>query len=136
MNKWIGIGRLTRNPELNYTQSQTARCTFTLAIDRPPRNGEKEADFIRIVVWGRQAETSNQYLRQGSQCGIEGEIRTGSYKDKDGKTVYTADVWANRVEFLGGGRSEERAEPQRETKDYSFNDLPDTFQSSMDDIPF
>lgn len=101
MNEVILIGRLTKDPELAYTTSNTARCTFTLAVDRPTRQGEeKQADFPRIIVWGRQAETSGRYLHKGSKCAVKGAIRTGSYKDRNGNTVYTTDIWADRVEFL------------------------------------
>ena len=111
MNRVILIGRLVRDPELRYTQSQQAVCTFTLAIDKKlsrERRSELEAsnrptaDFPRITVWGRQAETASTYLKKGSQCAIEGRIQTGSYQDKEtGKTVYTTDVVADNVEFLG-----------------------------------
>ena len=111
MNRVILIGRLVRDPELRYTQSQQAVCTFTLAIDKRlsrERKSELEAsnrptaDFPRITVWGRQAETASTYLKKGSQCAIEGRIQTGSYQDKEtGKTVYTTDVVADNVEFLG-----------------------------------
>ena len=96
MNSVILTGRLTADPELGYTQSQKAMCRFTLAVDRT----KEGADFIRIVVWDRQAENVNRYLRKGSKCAVNGRIQTGSHKDKDGKTVYTTDVVATNVEFL------------------------------------
>lgn len=96
MNTVILIGRLTADPELGYTPSQKAMCRFTLAVDRT----KEGADFIRIVVWDRQAENVNRYLRKGSKCAVNGRIQTGSYNDKDGKTVYTTDVVATNVEFL------------------------------------
>ena len=101
MNNVILIGRLCRDPELSYTTTQTAICKFTLAVDRPARAGEdKTADFIRITVFNAQAENSNRYLKKGSKCAVNGRIQTGSYKDRDGKTVSTFDVIANNVEFL------------------------------------
>ena len=70
MNSWIGIGRLTADPELRYTQSNTAVCRFALAVDRPFRQGEqKQADFIRITVFGKQAENCGRYLAKGRQIG-------------------------------------------------------------------
>lgn len=96
MNSVILTGRLTADPELGYTPSQKAMCRFTLAVDRT----KEGADFIRIVVWDRQAENVNRYLHKGSKCAVNGRIQTGSYKDKDGKTVYTTDVVATNVEFL------------------------------------
>ena len=104
MNTCILIGRLCANPELSYTpNTQTACCRFTLAVDRPRRDGEDQgADFIRITVWGKQGENCDRYLSKGRQCAVMGRIQTGSYKNRDGETIYTTDVVADRVEFLGG----------------------------------
>ena len=105
MNSVILIGRLARDPELSYTpNTQTAVCRFTIAVDRPRRQGEDQgADFIRITVWGRQGETCDRYLSKGRQVAVMGRIQTGSYKNREGVTVYTTDVVADRVEFLGSG---------------------------------
>jgi single-strand DNA-binding protein len=106
MNSVILIGRLARDPELSYTpNTQTAVCRFTLAVDRPRRRdgADATADFIRITVWDRQAETCDRYLSKGRQVAVMGRIQTGSYKNREGVTVYTTDVVADRVEFLGGG---------------------------------
>lgn len=112
MNSVVLIGRLTRDPELKYTSSQRAYCQFTLAVDKGlskdkkmefENSGRNTADFIRIIVWGPQAENCSRFLKKGRQCAINGSITTGSYKDSDGKTVYTTDVTANRVEFLEWG---------------------------------
>ena len=115
MNNVILIGRLCRDPELSYTTTQTAICKFTLAVDRPTRAGEdKTADFIRITVFNAQAENSNRYLKKGSKWAVNGRIQTGSYKDRDGKTVSTFDVIANNVEFLQAReRPSEREVPER-----------------------
>ena len=99
MNNVILIGRLTKDPELRYMQSDnTAIAKFTLAVDRAKKD---EADFIRITVFGKQAENCDKYLKKGRQAAVQGRLQTGSYT-KDGHTVYTTDVIANRVEFLGG----------------------------------
>lgn len=112
MNSVILIGRLCRDPELSYTTTQTAICKFTLAVDRPTRAGEdKTADFIRITVFNAQAENSNRYLKKGSKCAVNGRIQTGSYKDRDGKTVSTFDVVANNVEFLDSKPKEPAERP-------------------------
>lgn len=109
MNEVVLIGRLARDPEIRYTASQMAICTFTLAVDRPfSRNrqeGAQTADFIRITVFDRQAENCSRYLSKGSQAAVQGRIQTGSYVNKEGRTVYTTDVVANRVEFLGSRNS-------------------------------
>ena len=105
MNEVVLIGRLVRDPEIRYTNSQMAICTFTLAVDRPYSRNRQEgaptADFIRITVWDRQAENCSRYLTKGRQVAVQGRIQTGSYVNRDGQTVYTTDVVANRVEFIG-----------------------------------
>ena len=89
MNSVVLIGRLARDPELSYTpNTQTAVTRFTLAVDRPRRQGEDQgADFIRITVFGRQAETCDRYLSKGRQAAVLGRIQTGSYKNREGVTV-------------------------------------------------
>ena len=102
MNSVVLTGRLTRDPEVRYTQSQTAVASFTLAVDRPfSRDRENNADFIRITAFGKSAEFAEKFLNKGRLVGVSGRIQTGSYQDKDGKTVYTTDVVADRIEFLG-----------------------------------
>lgn len=115
MNNVALIGRLCRDPELAYTTTQTAICKFTLAVDRPTRVGEeKQADFIKVTVFNSQAENSNRYLKKGSKCGVSGRIQTGSYKDRDGRTVNTVEVVANNVEFLDAReRPSQREIPER-----------------------
>jgi single-strand DNA-binding protein len=106
MNSVVLIGRLTRDPELSYTpNTQTAVCHFTLAVDRPRRQGEERgADFLRITVFGRQAENCDRFLAKGRQAAVHGRIETGSYKNREGVTVNTVDIIADNVEFLGGGQ--------------------------------
>lgn len=117
MNKVILIGRLTRDPELKYTQSNQAVCKFTLAVDKNLSKDKREdaeaagrptADFPRVIVWGKAGENASRYLFKGSQCAVDGRIQTGSYQDKDGKTIYTTDVIADRVEFLTRASEEKR----------------------------
>ncbi|MBS5335179.1 MAG: single-stranded DNA-binding protein [Anaerovoracaceae bacterium] len=105
MNSVVLIGRLTRDPELRYTSgTQMAVASFTVAIDRPVRAGsEKQTDFPRVTVFGKQAENCEKYLVKGRLVGIQGRLQTGSYTNKDGATVYTTDVVADRVEFLEWG---------------------------------
>lgn len=166
MNSVILIGRLARDPELSYTpNTQTAACRITLAVDRPKRNGDaqgadyvRSADFIRVTVWGRQAETCDRYLSKGRQIAVMGRIQTGSYKNRNGETVYTTDVVAERVEFLGGNqqsqpqvntdevqrqadellrpRQQQNTQMKMESQFNGFDDLPDTFMEAEDDIPF
>lgn len=102
MNKVFLIGRLTRDPELRYTSNNTAVASFTLAVNRTYTNqaGEREADFINVVVWRRQAETVKNYLSQGSQLAVEGRIQVRSYDDQNGQRRYVTEVVADNVEFL------------------------------------
>ncbi len=107
MNKVVLIGRLTRDPELRYTGSNTPVATFTLAVNRNFSNqqGEREADFINIVVWRKQAENVKNYLTQGSQAAVEGRLQTRSYDDQNGQKRYVTEVVADNVEFLGSKNS-------------------------------
>lgn len=107
MNKVVLIGRLTRDPELRYTGNNTPVATFSLAVNRPFSNqqGEREADFINIVVWRKQAENVKNYLTQGSQCAVEGRIQTRNYDDQNGQKRYVTEVIADNVEFLGSKNS-------------------------------
>lgn len=135
MNQVILIGRLTKDPEVRYTAgTQTAVATFTLAVDRPVKSGEeKKTDFPRITVFGKQAENCEKYLAKGRMVAIEGRLQTGSYQNKDGATVYTTDVVANRVQFLQWGDSQQsggQAEPA------SQEGMPEDFEALSEDVPF
>lgn len=139
MNCVTLIGRLTKDPELSYTpNSQTAVAKFNLAVDKERK--EDGADYIRITVFGKQAENCDRWLGKGSQVGIKGRIQTGSYKNKDGQTVYTTDVIADRVEFLGGGSERVKREEKPSLEEFASKinteDLPDSFSAAEDDIPF
>ena len=145
MNNVVLIGRLTRDPEMRYTTgaNQMAVTTFTLAIDRPVKQGqEKQTDFIRVTVFGRSAENCDRYLAKGRQAAVRGRIQTGSYTNKDGQTVYTTDVVAYHVEFIGGGQNRDDSHNSREHTGNkgpgpAEEELPPGFQAvSGDDIPF
>lgn len=102
INRWVGVGRLTKDPSLSYTQSGVAVCRFTLACNRPFKSGEGEqqADFINCVTWRKQAENTANFLRKGSLTGIEGRIQTSSFDGQDGKRVFMTEVVADSVQFL------------------------------------
>ena len=103
MNKAILIGRLTRDPELRYTSSNRAVCQFSIAIDRPFANqstGQREADFINIVVWDKTAENVGKYMSKGRLIAVEGRIQTRNYDNNEGKKVYVTEVVASNVQFL------------------------------------
>lgn len=129
MNSVILIGRLTRDPEVRYVAtSQMAVATFTVAINRPMTNGEKKADFPRVTVFGKQAENCERYLAKGRLVGVQGRLQTGSYQDKNGNTVYTTDVVADRVEFLEWG--------DRPVAAPVAPGVPPEFQAVDEDVPF
>ena len=103
MNNIILIGRLTKDPELRYTQAGKAVCSFTLAVDRPYSGDKKEADFINIVVWNKVGENCAQYLSKGRKVAVQGRLQIRSYEDDNGKRHYVTEVVANSVEFLEWG---------------------------------
>ncbi len=102
MNKTVLIGRLTKDPQLRFTPGNgTAVASFTLAVDRRfKKDGQQEADFIPIVVWGKQAESTANYVSKGKLVGVSGRIQTRSYDAKDGTKRYVTEVVADEAQFL------------------------------------
>ena len=102
MNKIILLGRLTRDPEVRITPSEKTVCTFTLAVNRPFADvtGEKVADFINIVVWGKAAELCGNSLAKGQRLLVDGRLQIRSYTGRDGSKRYATEVIANSVEFI------------------------------------
>lgn len=140
MNKAILIGRLTKDAELRYTQSNIACATFDLAINNGKNeNGEdRKADFIRCVIWEKQAENMAKYTHKGSQVAIEGSIKTDSYDDEQGNKKYRTYVLARRIMFLDSKRTEE---PLPEEPSYlNQKEETDPFQQmaeiNNDDMPW
>lgn len=132
MNKWIGIGRLVRDPEVRYTQGEnsTAVARFTVAVDRKfKRQGDEQtADFIGCVAYGKTAEFIEKYFHKGEKIVVEGRITTGSYTNKDGVKVYTTDITVEQVEFAeskasGSGQAEHKPEPSLAEANGGFVDL-------------
>ena len=128
MNLVSMIGYLTRDPEVRYTDKQLAITRFSVALDRgKDKNGEdRGADFPNVVVFGKQAENCEKYLSKGSQVGVQGHIQTGSYTNKDGNKVYTTEVIADRVEFLGSKNSESKPK----------DEMLAGFEGMEDNLPF
>ena len=129
MNRVELIGRITRDPELRYTNSNIATARFTLAVNRPfqGQNGEQGTDFINIVVWRKQAENVKKYVSKGSLVAVEGRIQTGSY-EKDGQRIYTTDVVADSVQFL-----ETKSQSQNRTGDDGMSQVtPADFVNQTD----
>lgn len=133
MNNVTLIGRTTREVELRYTTSQTAVARFSLAVERPVKDGEKKADFPNIIVFGKQAENCEKYLAKGRKVAVQGRLQTGSYEDKDGKRVYTTDVIAERVEFLEWGDTENRTGNHAESES---QECIDDFKTLDEAVPF
>lgn len=121
MNRAIIAGRLTRDPEVRYTDGangQTAIARYTIAVDRPRKNGQQNgADFIPCVAFGRSGEFAEKYLRQGMKMIIAGHIQTGSYKNKDNQTVYTTDLIVDEQEFAESKGSGENVQTKRPVED-------------------
>ena len=141
MNKWIGIGRITKDIDLRYTQSSKAVAQFTLACDKYPEG----AEFINCVVWDKQAENLKKYCAKGSQIAVEGHIQTRSYDNQDGKKVYVTEVIAEHITFLDNKKKEdvqanEFSEMHTKTTskidDTPFADFGETVELSEDDIDF
>lgn len=110
MNNVNLIGRLTKEAELRYTTTGKAVATFTLAVRRSYKNskGEYEADFVRCVVWDKQAENVANYVKKGHQIALNGEISTRSFEGQDGKMNYITEVLCHRIEFLEKKEQEEK----------------------------
>ncbi|ELD7102245.1 single-stranded DNA-binding protein [Listeria monocytogenes] len=102
MNRVVLVGRLTKDPDLRYTPAGAAVATFTLAVNRPFKNGqgEQEADFIQCVVWRKPAENVANFLKKGSLTGVDGRVQTRNYEGNDNKRVYVTEIVAESVQFL------------------------------------
>ena len=129
MNKVVLIGRLTKDPELKYTPGAgTAVTTITLAVDRRfTKDNQKEADFIPVVIWGKSAESTAQYMKKGLLMGVAGRIQTRSYEAKEGGKRYVTEVVAEEIKFLQWG-------DKQSSGDYS--DYEDMTPVDDGDIPF
>ena len=142
MNKVILVGNLTRDPELITTNSGISLCRFSLAVQRRFANesGEREADFINIVVWRGQADNCYKYLKKGSKAGVVGSIQTRSYDGTDGTKKYSTEVVAEEVEFLStksaSGDDFAQDEPAG-SKSTGKSDVVNKFEPIDDDnLPF
>ena len=120
MNKWTGIGRLTKNSELRYTPSGVAITTFTLAVDRRFKNaqGERETDFFTIKTFKQLAELCAQYLDKGKLAGVSGELQIRTYDDKDGQKHWMTEIIADEVQFLSpksASAGDQQEQPPQQT---------------------
>lgn len=143
MNKVILMGRLTRDPEVRYSQGDNASAVarYTLAVDRRfKQDGQPSADFINCVAFGKQAEFTEKYLRQGTKIAIVGRIQTGSYTNRDGQKVYTTDIVVEEQEFAESkasqgntGTQEPQPSPYGSADENGFVPIPDGID---EELPF
>lgn len=119
MNTFIGLGRLTRDPEIRTTTSGTSVATFTLAIDRKfkDKSGERKCDFLNCVAWRNTADLIGKFVKKGTKIAVTGEIQTRTYDDKDGKKVYVTEVVVESVEFCESKRTDEERQVVIEADD-------------------
>ena len=135
MNRVMLIGRLTAKPELRYTSSNLPYARFSVAVNRTFNNsqGQRETDFINVVVWRKQAENVCNFLNKGSLVSVEGRLQTGSYDDKDGNKRYTMDVVADSVQFLES-KSQSQNRTSNEPTPYDYQEP--TKEVSVENDPF
>lgn len=138
MNKVILMGRLTRDPEVRYTQGEhsTAVARYTLAVDRKVKSNNETADFINCICFSKMAEVAEKYLRKGTKITISGRIQTGSYVNKEGSKVYTTDVVVEEQEFAESkGASNNNASSNNTTGNIpgGFMNIPDGMD---EELPF
>ncbi|NLJ80419.1 MAG: single-stranded DNA-binding protein [Firmicutes bacterium] len=129
LNKIILIGRLVADPQLRYTQTGIAVTNFTLAVNRSfvSQSGEREADFIDIVTWRKQAEVCANHLNKGRLVAVEGRLQIRSYEDQNGIRRKAAEVVANQVRFLDRARDSGSGE---------YESAEEPSESEFDDVPF
>ena len=140
LNKWIGIGRLTRDAELRFTSGGMAVCKFAIALNRLVKKGESwedEANFVDVVLWGKQGESLNQYLTKGKQVAVDGELHQNRW-EQDGQSRSKIEINASNVQLLGG-KSEGHADaPPPAPRAPAMASAPPDFEDDMPDpqIPF
>ena len=141
MNKVILMGRLTRDPDVRYSQGETSMAVarYTLAVDRRGRrDGEQSADFISCVAFGKAGEWAEKWLRKGIKIAITGRIQTGSYTNREGQKVYTTDVVIEEQEFAESraaseGNSQNQQRQQEQSAGDGFMNIPDGID---EELPF
>ena len=137
LNQVVLIGNLTRDPELRYTPDGTPVTSFTIAVNRPfvNRQGEREADFVPIVVWKKQAETCSEYLMKGSQVAVEGRLQVRNYEDKEGIRKWVTEVVARSVNFLQRLKKQFPSQISEEETKNEIDRVPLVEEEKGNDIP-
>lgn len=135
MNKVILIGRLTKDPEVRYSQGENALAIarYSLAVDRKfKKQGEQEADFINCLAFGKSAEFVEKYLHKGTKIAVTGRIQTGSYTNKEGQKVYTTDVVVEEHEFCESkGQNSGDSRPEPSNANNGFMNIPDGIDEKL-----
>ena len=136
MNKVILIGRVVRDADIRYSQGESSTCIarYTLAVDRKfKQEGQPTADFIKCIAFGKLGEFAEKYLHKGVKIAVTGRIQTGSYKNKDGNTVYTTDVVVEEQEFCES-KSQQSSSQQQPTPSVDMGFM--NIDTDMDSLPF
>ena len=156
MNKVVLVGRITKDPELKYTNNNIPVARFTKAVNRTyqSKSGERQADFINCIVWRQQAENFAKYMRKGSLIGVDGQIQTSSFDDANGVRRFVTEVLVESIHFLEPKSSSSRGESFGDYSDMNqyessrprssspekqknpFEDMTSDFDISNDDLPF
>lgn len=139
MNLFVGIGRLTKDPDVRYRQSNgkdLCIAGYTLAIGYY-QNGKEDTDYINCIAFGKLGEFAEKYLRKGTKIAVRGRVKTGSYTNKEGRKVYTTNVYVDQQEFAeskGGGRQQAgSSQPDSQAQDDGFMSIPDGMD---EELPF
>lgn len=140
INEVVLVGRLTRDTEIRYTQSEKAVGNFTLAINRrfKNQNGEYETDFIDCVVFGKQAETMAQYTKKGDLIGVEGSIQKRTYEDKEGNKRYITEIMVEKIIFLQTNKKSETIQTVKQETQQSdpYKDFGEIVENENFELPF
>ncbi|HFN8846822.1 TPA: single-stranded DNA-binding protein [Staphylococcus aureus] len=138
LNRIVLVGRLTKDPELRSTPNGVNVGTFTLAVNRTFTNaqGEREADFINVVVFKKQAENVKNYLSKGSLAGVDGRLQTRSYDNKEGRRVFVTEVVADSVQFLEPKNNNKQNNQQHNGQTQTGNNPFDNTEEDFSDLPF
>lgn len=138
LNRTVLVGRLTKDPELRSTPNGVNVGTFTLAVNRTFTNaqGEREADFINVVVFKKQAENVKNYLSKGSLAGVDGRLQTRSYDNKEGRRVFVTEVVADSVQFLEPKNNNKQNDQQHNGQTQTGNNPFDNTEEDFSDLPF
>lgn len=142
INRVVLVGRLTKDPEFRTTPNGVKVATFTLAVNRTftNANGEREADFINVVVFRNQAENVNNYLSKGQLAGVDGRIQSRSYENQEGRRIFVTEIVADSVQFLEPkNNNQQNNQPQQQRGQAPTGNNPfsnNNVEDNLDDLPF